>query len=143
MTRLTCAGTAGFLLWGLLHVAGGAAILAALADSPESAFGLYRHDAPAIPPVAGAALGYLAYGLVMAGIATAAVALRLSRRNDPAGLAVNSALVLTVELGLVVFFLVPVYLGFTDAAPGLILAAAGIVFGGPACRGGHHAAQNG
>jgi Ca2+/H+ antiporter len=143
MTRLTFAGTAGFLLWGLLHAAGGAAILVGLAQSPEAAYGFYRHDAEAIPPVAGAALGYLAYGFATAGAVAAAVALRLNRRNDPTGLAINSILVVLVELGLVIFFLAPGYLGFTDAAPGLILAAAGMVFGGLACRGGHHAAQIG
>ncbi|WP_284163399.1 hypothetical protein [Frigidibacter sp. SD6-1] len=139
MSRLSHAGTAGFLLWGLLHVLGGGAILAGLAESPEAGFAFYRSADGPQSPLAGAILGYLSYLFVTLGLAAAAIAIFANRRNDPMGLAVNSLLVLAVEAGLIIFVLVPGHLAFTDALPGFILAAVGITFGGIACRGGHDA----
>ena len=140
MTVQTRIGTAGFLLWGLLHMAGGAGLLAGLWQSPEAGYAFYRTAGGPQSALAGAILGYLAYVFVAAGLAAAVIALLANRRNDPLGLAANSSLILMVEVGLIAFLLIPGHLGFTDALPGFILAAIGIVFGGLACRGGHDAA---
>lgn len=142
MSRFTLAGTAGFLLWGLLHVVGGGAILLSLSESPEAGFSFYRGAGDTQSPLAGAVLGYLAYGFAMSGLAVSTIAVMASRLNSAAGLAANSLLVVAVEVGLILFLLLPGHLGFTDALPGLILATVGIVFGGLACRGGHHAAES-
>ena len=139
MSRPTLAGTVGFLLWGLLHVAGGVAILLGLADSPEAGFAFYRTAGGPQSALAGAILGYMAYFFVVSGLAATAIAILFNRRNDPVGLAANSLLILAVELGLIAFLVIPGHLGFTDALPGFILAGIGIVFGGMACRGGHNA----
>lgn len=139
MTLTARSGAVAFALWGLLHIGGGASILAAALGDPAQGYAFYRDAAGPFPPVAGAILTYFAFLLIVAGAAVLAVAIGLNWRNSRVGLAANTAFIGAVELGLILFLLLPGYLGLGDAAPGFVLYALGVVLGGYACRGEHDA----
>ncbi len=138
MFRLSHISTLAFALWGLLHLAGAAMILARLqGEGAGPAYALYGHDGSPLPAVTGAVLGYFSWLIGAAGLAALALALTLNRRNSEVGLALNTALTGLVETGLVLFLLLPGHLSLAESLPGLVLAAAGITLGGIACRRSH------
>lgn len=135
MSKLAKAGAVAFGLWGVLHVAGGGAILVAtISGGAERGFAFYGHGGASLPAATGGVLAYFAYLLVLAGLAAAAVALRLNWRNSELGLALNTGLILAIELGLILFLLIPGHLALAEAWPGFLLFALGATFGGIACR---------
>lgn len=128
-------GAACFGLWGLLHMAGGGYILATVLRSGAGAgYAIYGHDGTALPGATGGVLAYFAWFLVLSGVAALAIAVRMNRSNSHLGLALNTVLLAAVELGLVLFLIVPGYLSFTDALPGFVLFALAALFGGIACN---------
>ena len=138
MTGLSKLGAAAFALWGILHIVGAAMILVALMRNGASgAYAYYGFEGADLPDIAGSVLGYFSYLIALAGAAALGVAARLNSRNSEIGLAINTALTLLVEIGLIVFLLVPGHVGIMESAPGLFLAALGIVAGGLACKGEH------
>jgi len=134
-------GATAFVLWGLLHIVGGSAILVALGDSPAAGYAIYQESAAPYTALAGSVLGYLAYGFVWIAAIVTYVGIRLNWRNSQAGLALNTALVGLTDLGLVVFLVLPGYLGWGDASPGLVLFAVGAIAGGIACNAAHGGAK--
>ncbi|MGE0556869.1 MAG: hypothetical protein AB7E73_01750 [Burkholderiales bacterium] len=145
MSNLTKARTGAvlFMLWGLLHVVGGAVILAALTDGAESAYALYQNGIGVYPAIAGFVLGYLAYCLICMGIVVAAVGAMANWRNSANGLALNTIIVGLTEIGLVGFLIVPGYVSWTEAVPGMLLFMAAVTLGGIACRNCHPVAYSG
>ncbi|MHA7777523.1 hypothetical protein [Roseibium sp. M-1] len=128
-------GAVCFGLWGLLHIAGGGYILsAALLSGPGAGYTIYGHDGSALPGQAGAVLAYFAYLLILAGVASLAIAATLNRTNSQTGLAINTGLIAAVELGLILFLIIPGYLSVPDALPGFVLFALAALFGGIACN---------
>jgi hypothetical protein len=132
-----------FVSWGLMHVAGGGAILLGLADGTAEGYGVYKNTAGPFPEIAGAALGYLAYFLVGVGALVAAVGTTANWRNSPAGLALNTGLVLFVEAGLVYFLVLPGYVTWAEASVGLTIFALAALIGGRACHRTHGGAPRG
>ena len=130
-------GAVFFILWGVLHIIGGGAILAALSDSPEAGFAIYQESAASYTELAGGVLGYLAFTFVWIAAAVTYVAIRYNWRNSQDGLMLNTALVGFTDLGLIIFLVLPGFLGWADAAPGLLLFIGGAVFGGIACQSSH------
>ena len=137
MTRLAKAGALAFGLWGLLHLAGGVAILLALRSGPQAGYSFYRFSDGIASPLAGAVLGYLAFLLVCAGLAACGIAVALNRKNSPDGLAANTAVTGLTEFGMVLFLLLPGYVSLLEALPGLLLLAVAVTAGGIACRNVH------
>lgn len=109
-------------------------ILAAAWSSPDAGFAFYGTNAPPYDALAGDILSYFSYLLICAGAAALLIGIRGNWANSESALAANTALVVLVEIGLIVFLLMPGHLGLTDALPGFVLAAIGIVVGGIACR---------
>ena len=136
MSNTVRLGATGFGLWGLLHVAGGAALLIGLRESPAAGFAAYAKTGESYDALAGAILGYFAYGILVAGLVALALAVFGNRRNSETALMANTVMVGAVEIGLVIFLLVPGFVPLLQALPGLLFAALGIVAGGVACRGG-------
>lgn len=135
MSKLAKSGAIAFGLWGALHIVGGATILAATTFSgPEAGYAFYSLDAASLPEATGAILAYFSYLLIISGVAAAIIAWRFNWQNSEPGLAANTALILAVEFGLILFLLVPGHLSVTDALPGFILFAAAAILGGIACR---------
>lgn len=127
-------GAVFFLLWGLLHIIGGGAILAAVADSPASGFAIYEESAADYTALSGRVLGYLAYSFIWIGVLVSYVAIRFNWNNSQDGLALNTALVGLTDIGLIVFLVLPGFVSWGEAAPGLILFVGGVIFGGLACQ---------
>lgn len=143
MTNLAKGGAVCFVLWGALHVVGGGMLLLALQQGPEAGFAAYRAPEAAYSALAGAILGYFAYGLVCIGGAVAVIAVRLNWKNSQSGLAANTVLIGLTEVGLILFLLIPGYVPFAQALPGLLLLAGALVMGGLACSREHRPAEAG
>ena len=127
-------GAVFFVLWGLLHIVGGGAILAAAAGGAEAGYAIYQNSAGPFPPVAGAILSYFAFQLVWLGALVAAIGATLNWRNSALGLALNTALAGLTDLGLVIFLAVPGYVSWPEAAIGIVLFLVAAVAGGIGCR---------
>ncbi|HSD68589.1 MAG TPA: hypothetical protein VLB07_03500 [Woeseiaceae bacterium] len=139
MNTLNKVGAISFILWGLLHVVGGAAILAALADGPAQGYAVYLQHAGSYTALSGAILGYFAYLILVTGVAATVIGGWLNWRNSQAGLAVNTIMIGVVDAGLVYFLVLPGFVSWGDAAIGLVLYTVAIVTGGLACNAGHRA----
>jgi len=127
-------GAIGFGLWGLLHIAGAGFILSAtLGSGAAEGYAVYGYDGGPLPGATGAVLAYFAYFLALSGAAVLGIAVKMNWSNSQAGLAINTALVLAIEVGLIVFLIVPGYLSFLDALPGFVFFAIGAILGGIAC----------
>lgn len=127
-------GAIFFLLWGVLHIIGGAAILAAVGESPASGFAIYEESTAAYTALSGSVLGYLAYSFVWIAVLVSYIAIRLNWKNSQDGLALNTVLVGLTDIGLVIFLVLPGFVSWGEAAPGLVLFAGGAIFGGIACQ---------
>lgn len=135
MTKLSRYGGIAFVLWGLLHLVGGMTIdLAFLSGGSNAGYALYGFYGPELPAVTGAILGYFGFLISMSGLIVIYVAIRHNWRNSENGLAANTGVVLLIEVGLVLFLLVPGHVGLSEALPGLMLFIAGATLGGIACR---------
>ncbi|WP_297590183.1 hypothetical protein [Roseibium sp.] len=128
-------GAIGFGLWGLLHIAGAGFILfTAIFDGPAIGYAVYGHDGTHLPGATGAVLAYFSYLLALSGAVVLGVAAKMNWSNSQAGLAINTASVALVELGLILFLIVPGYLSLFEALPGFVFFAMGAIFGGIACK---------
>lgn len=136
-----------FFLWGIIHVVGGAAMLAALGESPEaylrtvaSADPTSAALAPPLGSPANAVLGFHAWNILWIGLCVSIIAATLNRQASRVGYWINVALVSGADLGLLIFFVLPGVMTWTTAAPGLSLwipaAATGLLaMRGAAARG--------
>ena len=135
MTNLSKIGAIAFGLWGALHIVGAAVILAAvLGGGAAAGYALYGYDGVELPAVTGGLLGYFAYLIGLFGIGVTYVAIRFSWSNSETGLAVNTALTVAVDVGLILFLMLPGYVSLADAMPGFVLLILGVIMGGIACR---------
>jgi hypothetical protein len=118
-------GAGLYVLWGLVHVVGGAAILATLqADGGAATLRMYATTAPGtvpdgVPGVAGAVAGFHAWNLLWIGALVMVIAVRYNWRNQAAGVWLNLTLAGAADAGLIAFLLLPGYMGLADAWPGL------------------------
>lgn len=130
-------GAVSFILWGLVHIVGGGAILLAVADSPTQGFAIYQEAVTVYTPLAGSVLGYLAYGFVWIAILVTYVGIRYNWHNSRNGLALNTFVVGLTDLGLLIFLVWPGFISWGEASPGLVLFAVAAIFGGMACNAAH------
>lgn len=127
-------GAIGFGLWGLLHITGAGFILSATLGSGAAAgYAVYGYDGGSLPAATGAILAYFAYFLALSGAVVLGVAVKLNWSNSQTGLAINTCLILAIELGLIVFLVVPGYLSLVEALPGFVFFGMGAILGGIAC----------
>ena len=127
-------GAVLFILWGLIHIAGGGTIIAATLQGAEAGYAIYQNSAGNYPAIAGNALAYLAYFFVCAGVATVAIGATLNWRNSELGLAINTTIAGITDLGLVIFFAVPGYVSWLEASIGILLFFGAAILGGWACN---------
>lgn len=126
-----------FILWGLLHIAGGGGIMLAASGSPEAGFAFYRAPPADYNELAGNVLAYLAFGFAWIGAVVTFIGYRYNLRNSQEGLMLNTALVGFTDVGLVLFLVLPGFLSWGAASPGLVLFVGAVLFGGIACRSAH------
>ena len=131
-------GAVFFILWGLIHIIGGGAILAAVAESPAQGFAIYGEHSDSYTDLAGSILGYLAYGFVWIAVLVTYIGVRYNWRNSRLGLALNTSLVGLTDIGLIIFLVLPGFMSWSNASPGLLLFVGAVVFGGIACNSVHN-----
>lgn len=135
--KLAKIGATFFVLWGLLHVVGGAAILLAALETADHGFAFYDPLATNYTKLAGDVLAYLAFGFTWIGAVVTLVGARYNWRNSRNGLMLNTTLVGLTDLGLILFLVWPGHLSWVEASPGLLLFVGAAVFGGIACQSAH------
>ena len=141
MRKLTIVAAGAFILWGILHIIGGSAILVSAWSNPDAGFANYRGATNGYDALSGDILGYFAYGLAALGIASVMISFKGNLKNDETALMANTLIIVLTEIGLIVFLLSPGHLSFAEASPGLVLGSIAIIAGGMACNGAeaHHA----
>ncbi len=128
-------GAGAFLLWALLHIFGSAFILIQLSSGgADAAFAVYGTSTTGFPAISGSVLGYMSFLLLGISVAVGFVAVTFNWHNSKTGLAINIAIVVVVELGLIGFLILPDHLKFVEALPGFVLAGLGVIVGGIACN---------
>lgn len=142
MARAHRIGAVFYVLWGLLHVVGGAAMLQTLHTAGGSAYlemiGTGPSAVDRVPAIesglAEGVFGFHAFNLVWWGLLCLVVAVRLIWSNSRVGCWINLAVAGAADLGMVLFLLIPGYLALGDAMAGigLLLLAATFTFAGQA-----------
>lgn len=139
-SRVGRASAIAFLLWGLLHMAGGGAMLASLAsDGPVGYLSLVA-TGPAAGTPSGVSdgtasiLAYHAFNLFFIGATVAALALSVQWRGRTWGFVLNAALVTGIDAGLLLFMVMPGSMRLVDALPGAVLWLIGVGLGVPSMR---------
>ena len=131
-------GAIFFISWGLIHIIGGGAILVAVAESPAQGFAIYGAHNDSYTELAGGVLAYLAYGFVWIAVLVTYIGARYNWQNNQLGLALNTLLVGMTDIGLIVFLVLPGFMSWGNASPGLLLFIGAVVFGGIACDSVHN-----
>lgn len=134
------ASAVAFLLWGLLHMVGGGAMLAALTtDGPAGYLNLVATGASAgvhdsVSDGTASILAYHAFNLLFIGAVVAALAAGVQWRGHVWGFVLNAAVVTGVDAGLLLFMVMPGSMRFSDALPGAVLWLVGVSLGVFAAR---------
>lgn len=128
-------GALFYILWGILHVVGGAVLLQQL--SAGGATGMLAVIGSAVPAEAlpsiaggltGAVLGFHAWNIIWFGIFALIVGVVLNWRNSRTGYWLNLFVVGAADLGLIVALLVPGYMALSDGLLGPTLWLLAAVF---------------
>lgn len=129
-----------WVLWGILHAAGGAFLLLNLSDT-GAAFILSRFSGIDVPvsafpadiyDIAGAIYNQHAWNLIWIGLLGIAVAILLNWKNSTRGFWFNLTLISSADMGQVLFLQVPGHIGWVDGSAGPILWVSGAIFAGHA-----------
>lgn len=126
--RAARVGAVFYLLWGLVHVSGGAAQLTTLRSKGGAGLAAmissgrpFDPAAGSVPAVAGAFMGMGAFNILWIGVLVAVLALTLNWRNSRLGYWLNLGIVGATDAGLVVALLVPGYMAWSDGLIGIVL----------------------
>ena len=128
-SRLIATGL--YAAWGLIHIAGGAAMLLSsgkgLAAVNEMMTGTAL-DAGTEPSLINGIVSFHSFNILVLGLIVLGVALMLNRKNSRTGYIVNLLAAGLADIGLILFLILPGYLSFADGAPGIVLFALAAVF---------------
>lgn len=128
-------GAVFYMLWGLLHIIGGVALLQTL--STEGVKGalatlgsaVLTAELPVISGgVTGAVLAFFAFNWVWIGLLVLIVAVRLNWHNSNVGYWLNLAVAGAADLGLIVILLGPGYMAVSDGWVGPLLWLLAVIF---------------
>jgi hypothetical protein len=128
-------GAIFYILWGLLHIAGGAALLQQL--SAEGVTGALASLGSAVPSaelpsisggVVAAVLAFFAWNWLWIGLLVLVVGVTLNWKNNRLGYWLNLAVVSAADLGLIITLLIPGYMAVVDGMPGIVLWIPAAVF---------------
>lgn len=125
-------GAIFYVLWGILHVIGGSAILTAESASAQLAMFGTAVPAEQLPPNPGeivhAGLSFHAFNLAWLGILTLLVGVFLNWKNSRLGYWLNLGVVGAADIGLFIFLIIPGYMALADGFPGPLLWVLALVF---------------
>lgn len=121
--NLARAAGVSYILWGIIHVLGGAAML-----STGSALGIATmlsgtDQTGVIPHIINGIAQYHSFNIVLYGLGVLVAGILIIKRNSKAVHVVAFALAGLADLGLILFMVMPGYMTVTDASPGLLLFA--------------------
>lgn len=128
-------GAIFYILWGILHLVGGATLLQEL--SAGGATGVLASLGSAIPTaelpvisdgVTAAVLAFFAFNWVWIGLVVLAVGVRLNWFNNLTGYWLNISVAGAADLGLIIFLLLPGYMALSDGWPGPLLWLLAAIF---------------
>lgn len=125
-------GAIFYVLWGILHVIGGGAILTA--ENVNAQLAMFGTAVPAeqLPPNPGevvhAGLSFHAFNLTWLGILALLVGVFLNWKNSRLGYWLNLGVVGAADLGLFVFLIIPGYMALADGFPGPLLWVLAFIF---------------
>jgi len=124
-------GAVFYILWGLLHIAGGLAIIFQVNSALQIAVQATALPAGDFQHLSNAALSgilsYHGFNIVWFGIFAATVAILFNWKNRRIGYWLNLLVIGAVEIGLVFFMLVPGYMAWSDGGIGLALFLVAVV----------------
>ena len=129
-------GAVFYVLWGVLHMVGGVALLGELRSGGIAAELAAIADAsPAdhfagLPPTGAIAgiLGYYAWLIITIGLVAILIAVFLNWKHDRFGYWLSLALMLPVEIGIYAFLLKPGYMLWSAGGIGMSLFVLGAIF---------------
>lgn len=128
-------GAIFYMLWGLLHVAGGLLLLTSLPSA--GATGVLGMMGTAVPPeqlptlphgVSGGVLAFHAWNIIGFGSLSLVIALLLNWQNSRLGYWLNLVIVGIADLGLIIYLLIPGYMHLSDGIWGPLLWLLAILF---------------
>jgi hypothetical protein len=140
-------GAVFFVLWGILHIVGGVALLQQL--SAEGTMGVLATLGSAVPmaklpagsggvtggvtgdvigEVVAAVLAFFAFNWVWIGLLVLVVGIRLNWHNNCIGYWLNLYVAAAADVGLIIFLLAPGYMAVSDGWPGPLLWLLAAVF---------------
>jgi hypothetical protein len=125
-------GAMFYMLWGLIHIFGGIAILTAA--SPNEQLAMFGTAVPAdmLPANPGevvhATLSFHAFNLAWFGVFALIVGVLMNWRNSRLGYWLNFGIVGVADIGLFIFLISPGYMALADGSPGPVLWILALVF---------------
>ncbi len=128
-------GAVCYVLWGIVHLGVGTAMLCRLAT--EGGTAALAQTSSAVPVeelpqgltgAASALVGQHAWNLMVFGCSALVVALTLNWRNSRLGYWLNLGVVSAVDIGFLVAFVLPGNIRLADGLPGLALWALAVIF---------------
>lgn len=128
-------GAVLYILWGLLHIAGGAVLLQTL--SAGGVVGVLASLGSAVPEaelpvinggVTAAVLAFFAWNWVWIGLLVLVVGVRLNWHNSRTGYWLNMFVAGAADLGLIVTLLAPGTMAVSDGWPGPLLWLLAAIF---------------
>ena len=135
MARMHRVGAVFYALWALLHVVAGATLVrSALTDVNghlrEIGTAARAAQVPSLGEhtVVSAIIAFHSFNMAWIGLLVGLIALRHNWRNSRGGYWLNLALTGSLDVGLVLFLLVPGYMAWGDGWPGPLLFAGGAIF---------------
>ena len=125
-------GAVFYVLWGLLHVLGGVAIMSehntaaqiamqSTALQPDSFMDI---SSPALSGI----LSYHGFNIIWFGVFAIVVGIFYNWKNSKGGYWLNLAVLSAIELGLIIFLLLPGYMSLSDGGIGLSLFILALIF---------------
>lgn len=122
-------------IWGLIHVAGGAMLLAdATSDNPTKALvsigsAFPESEIPAVThPASAGVLAFHSFNLLWMGLVVVIVAFTMNWKNSKTGFWFNIAIIGFADIGLIVFMLAPGIVKFEEGIIGPVLWPLGMFF---------------
>jgi hypothetical protein len=128
-------GAVTYGIWGLIHVAGGAILLAdAVSDNPTKALvsigsAFPESEIPAVThPASAGVLAFHSFNLLWMGLVVAIVAITMNWKNSKSGFWFNTAIIGFADIGLIIFMLAPGIVKFEEGIIGPLLWPIGMFF---------------
>lgn len=125
-------GAVFYVLWGIIHIFGGIAILTA--ETPNVQLAMFGTAVPAdmLPANPGevvhATLSFHAFNLMWFGIFALLVGVLMNWRNSRLGYWLNFGIVGVADLGLFIFLILPGHMAVADGSPGPVLWILALIF---------------